>query len=196
MRFHPKHSILALALSAALVTGGCASFNGPDIIPGTTNASYVEANMGSPAEKVALADGSTVWFYPNQPYGRVTYAVTIGRDNIVRSYDQRLNEANLSRIVPDKSSMHDIRALFGPPYHVLRYPNRDGDSWEYNMYGGAGNVYWKILSIRFGADGLVKDVSMVDDPSDPRVQGFDRRGGGLGIGIGGGGGGFGFGFGF
>jgi hypothetical protein len=175
MHIRSKRSILALALSAALVSG-CASFNGPDIVPGATPAGYVEATLGSPAEKVALADGMTTWFYPNQPYGRVTYAVTIGPDNIVRSYEQRLTEANLSRIVIDKSTMHDIRALFGPPYHVLRYPNRDGDSWEYNMYGGAGNVYWKIMSIRFGADGLVKDVAVVDDPSDPRVQGFSGFG--------------------
>lgn len=174
----------ALCLGLAVLASGCASFSGPDIVPGASTAAYVEASMGPPAERIALADGTAVWFYPRQPLGRTTYAVTLGPDNIVRSFEQRLTENNLARIVIDKSNMNDIRALFGPPNQVLRYPNRDGDSWEYNMYGGAGDVYWKILSVRFGADGLVKDVSLVDDPSDPRVQGDGFRGSGFGFGFG------------
>ena len=180
MRIHPKRSILALALSAALVSGCATTLGGGEIVPGASTAAHVEAVMGQPMEKIALAGGETEWFYPRQPYGRTSYAVTLGPDNVVRSVEQRLNEKALARIVPDKSSMKDIRALLGPPYHVLRYPNRDGDSWEYNMYGGPGDVYWKILSVRFGADGLVKDVAMVDDPTDPRVQGGSFRGFGFG----------------
>lgn len=171
----------ALYMGLAVLASGCASFHGPDIVPGVSTAAHVEAGMGPPAEKLALAGGTTVWFYPRQPFGRATYAVTLGPDGIVRSFEQRLTEQNISRIVVDKSSMQDVRALFGPPGAVVRYPNRDGDSWEYNMYGGAGDVYWKILSVRFGSDDLVKDVALVDDPGDPRVQGDGFRGFGLGL---------------
>ena len=126
--------------------------------------------MGPPVEKVSLATGEVVWFYPRQPFGRLSYAVVLGADGIVRSVEQRLTEKNMQRIVPDSSTMQDVRALFGPPTAVVRYPNRDGDSWEYNMLGGPIND-WKILSVRFDEAGLVKDVSYVDDPTSPRLRG-------------------------
>ena len=129
--------------------------------------------MGPPAEKVSLSTGDTVWFYPNQPYGRVSYAVVLGADGIVRSVEQRLTEKSMQRIVPDSSTMQEVRALLGPPTAVVRYPNRNGDSWEYNMLGGPIND-WKILSVRFDQAGLVRDVSYVDDPDSPRLR---RRGG-------------------
>lgn len=157
----------------ALLVAGCASLGGADLVPGASTAAQVEVSMGPPAEKISLQNGEMVWFYPQQPYGRVSYAVVLGSDGIVRSVEQRLTEKSMQRIVPDSSTMQEVRALLGPPTAVVRYPGRDGDSWEYNMLGGPIND-WKILSVRFDQAGLVKDVSFVDDPDSPRLS--RRRG--------------------
>ena len=42
-------------------------------------------------------------------------------------------------IAVNKSTVNDVRTQFGPPNRVVRYPGRDGDSWEYNLRGGPGN---------------------------------------------------------
>jgi hypothetical protein len=151
------------ALAAALLLAACAT-QGPELVPGVSTAAEVEARMGPPAEKMLLSNGDTEWFYPNQPFGRVTYGAVFNPAGILRSFDQRLTEANLKYLVVGKTTAPEVRALLGPPYRVLRYPRRDGDSWEWNM--GPGSIdFWKQLSVRFDSAGVVADVSYIDDPA-------------------------------
>ena len=117
--------------------------------------------MGPPAEKVAVGDES-VWFYPRQPFGRVTYAVRIGPDNRVRGVEQRLVEDNIKKIQVGKTTTSDVRALFGPPYFTAYLPLKKYDSWEYKFF--PGHIYdWKVLYVQFSADGLAQEVLFMDD---------------------------------
>jgi hypothetical protein len=150
-------------LAVALLLAACAT-PGPDLFPGVSTGAEVQARMGPPAEAMTLASGDVQWFYPDQPFGRVSHAVLFGPDGRLKSVEQRLTEANLAKLVVGRTSMADVRALLGPPYRVVRYHARDGDSWEWNM--GPGPIdFWKQLSVRFDSRGIVADVSYIDDPA-------------------------------
>jgi hypothetical protein len=150
------------ALLALSMLAGCAttSYDGASLVPGSTPAAEVEATMGAPADKVSVG-ADTLWWYPRHP-GRLSYAVRVGADNIVKSVEQRLTEENLKHIQIGKTTSQDMRALMGPPYRVVRYPRRDGDSWEYKMMPGSLDD-WMVLSVRFDAAGVVKEVTYVAD---------------------------------
>lgn len=153
--------IAVLLLAAAL--GACATAL-PDPVPGVSTRDEVLARMGQPAERMALSNGDEEWFWPRQPYGRVTWAAVFDPGGMLKHFDQRLTEANLRYIVPGKTTAPEVRALLGPPWRILRYPRRDGDSWEWNM--GPGSIdFWKQLSVRFDAQDVVADVSYIDDPA-------------------------------
>ena len=56
--------------------------------------------MGTPAEKRQV--GAETWyFYPRQPYGRVTYVARVGPDGRLAGLEQRLTDANVAKIVPN-----------------------------------------------------------------------------------------------
>ena len=161
------------------VMAGCASigaFDGSSLVPGRSTAADVVATMGQPVEKVGVG-GDTLYWYPRQSeVSRASYAVRVGPDNIVKSVEQRLTDENLKKIVAGKTTQQDMRALMGPPFFVVRYPGNDGDSWEYKM--NPGNIQdWMVLSVRFDAAGVVRNVTYVadtardhDDDSGPSMR--------------------------
>lgn len=156
-------SLLSCAVLLAALLGACATGE-PPLVAGSSTRAEVEARLGPPAERLPLADGEEAWFWPDQPYGRVTWAAVFDAAGTLRRFEQRLTEANLKLLVPGKTTAAEVRSLFGPPYRILRYLNRDGDSWEWNM--GPGPIqFWKHLSIRFDAQGKVAEVTYIDDPA-------------------------------
>jgi len=166
MRFH---SSLRLLIVTGLVSG-CTSFNGYGLKPGSSTAADVQALMGVPAEKVAAANGDSVWYYPRQPTGLHTYAVRIGPDGVMRGIDQRLTEKNLQHLVPGVTTMKETRELLGPPWRSARNFLGDRDCWDYRMYNAAQIEY--NLSVQFSDDGLVREVVFLEDR---KVSGSSRR---------------------
>ena len=125
--------IVKFVLLAAFLLPGCASYNGAGLVPGTSRAGDVEALMGPPTEKIATADGDSVWYYPRSPAGFHTYAARISPDGALREFNQRLTEENLKYLVAGQSTTKETRALFGPPWRIIRFERqqRDGrNSWS------------------------------------------------------------------
>src|SRR5262245_8501937 len=108
-----------IALMAIGLLAGCASYDGRSLVPGQASSADTERVMGAPREKIALANGETVWFYPHGPAGRDTYAVTIAADGRVVSVEQRLTEAHFMKLVAGTSNQRDTRAIIGPPSRVI-----------------------------------------------------------------------------
>jgi hypothetical protein len=151
-------SVRTFTLVAALALAGCASFSGSSLVPGKSTAAEVEATMGAPAEK--MPDGAdSLWWYPRQPYGRASYAVRIGADNVVRSVEQRLTRQTIAQLRPGMSAK-DVRMWVGPPGSVTRMPRMERDIWEYRWR----DLEWMRLWVQFGYDGVVKEVLAMDDP--------------------------------
>jgi len=86
-------SLLLLVLAASLA--GCANFTA---VTSGMPAQQVQAKLGAPETVRKNADGSEVWEYPEGPYGRQTYMVTVGADRTVREVHQVLNDEYFSRV--------------------------------------------------------------------------------------------------
>ena len=87
----------AIAAIAAAILPGCDSVVLQDIRPGVTTAVEVRAKMGNPGFEFRNEDGSVTWEYSRQPAGVHCYMITLGPDQIVRSLDQVLTEANFAK---------------------------------------------------------------------------------------------------
>jgi len=152
---------LAIALLIAALSAGCASFDGRGLVPGQSRASDVESLMGPPAEKVALANGESEWFYPRQPYGRQSFAVRLGADGVLRSIEQRLTAENLMKLQAGARSSRDVRALLGPPWRGTHLDRQQREVWEYTLYSAdqkESNLY-----VQFSSDGILREVLMLRD---------------------------------
>jgi len=176
--FLPVPSSIALrrlALLALLSAAGCATLTGDELFPGSlyfagrnlapgkSTARDVEAALGAPAEKQPLGEGGDVWFYPSADQ-RHMYAVQLSADGVVRKVDQRLDEPNLARLVPDTSTKTSVRAFFGPPAEVQRQPILGQDIWVYKLYDGMAQKM--VLDLNFSADGILRRVGYARDPTE------------------------------
>ena len=151
----------AAGLALVFLTG-CASFG--SLVPGQTTAAQVEAALGAPDERQALADGGSVWFYAC-PVGRRTHAVTLDRAGVVRAHEERLTRENMDRLRAGDWNTARVRALFGPPHAVARLDRQMRDVWEYNW---TEVTDLRVLWVQFSYDGVVRELlEMHDFRTDP-----------------------------
>lgn len=160
-------------LAATWLLAGCSTFGGSHLVPGTSTAAEVEATMGVPAEKLAVAGGDNVWFYPGGRLLRETYAVRIGANGVVRSVEQRLTEENIKKIVPGTTTIQEVRALMGPPSHVAHYPLKQLNSWTYPMVPGS-ILDWMVLWVEHDDSGIVRSAVYTIDPERNSFSTDDR----------------------
>ncbi len=150
-----------LALHAlVLLAAGCASFSGKGLVPGQSRAGDVEALMGAPAERIALASGETLWFYPRMPFGRQTFAVRVGPDGVVRGVEQRLTAENIQKLRLGTTSDKEVRELLGPPWRVTHMQRLQREVWEYTTYNAVQEEF--ILYVQFSG-GVVREVLLLRD---------------------------------
>jgi len=157
-----KRSLLVL-LAAAAMASGCSSlsYSGRGLVPGKSDAKEVEALMGPPVERITVAGGDSVWFYPRNPFGLHTFAVRLNPQGIVQEVDQRLTMDNLAKLVPGVTTAGEVRALLGPPYEVSRLPRQQREVWSYRMDNGLFVEH--DLYVQFSADGLVRETILLKD---------------------------------
>lgn len=151
-----------IACGAAALVAACASYDGRGLEPGKSVARDVEALMGPPAEKLALAGGESVWFYPRNPFGRHTFAVRLAPDGTLRAVEQRLSEEYIAKLIPGVSTVKDVRELLGPPWKVRRFEHQERDSWEW--YVRVDHQDPRILVVQYSYDGVVREVMLLRDP--------------------------------
>jgi hypothetical protein len=138
-------------LLAGIFLAGCAA-NGVNLKPGVSDEAAVRADMGAPAETVALPGGGQAWFYPRGPLGRNTLRVELGPDGKLRQVEPVLDERNFDRIVNGKTTREDLHAMLGPPFYVWRVRGNE-TLWEYRYFWGADDP-WKLL-VSIGPSGIV-----------------------------------------
>lgn len=149
-------TLLILAVAAI---AGCAS-TGTQLVPGKSTAADVEREMGRPADRISVAGGDSVWYYP-RGMARATYAVRVGANGVVRDVSQVLTVANLAKLEPGKSTAADVKAILGPPFRITPMPRIQRDVWEYYMFQ---DTRAKITYVQLDPAGRVREVLEVDDP--------------------------------
>lgn len=163
--------IVLFALAAALL-GGCASYDGRGLVPGTSTAAEAEALMGPPAETRATADGGRVMVFPRAPLGRHTYAVAVGPDGRVRGVEQLLTWANTEKLLAGTTTRAQVRELLGPPGIVSRLPRQQREVWEYKwLHYDEKRILW----VQFSDDGIVREVLNMRDFAAEPPSGSRRR---------------------
>jgi len=151
--------LLAAALLAALA--GCAG-GGANLVAGQSTAADVEKALGRPAEKVTVAGGESVWFYPTAPNGTSTRAARMRADGTLIGVEERLAPEYWSKIVPGRTTSKEARELLGPPGSVTQSRATNGDAWTYKVL--AENRF-NYLTLSLSADGsTVSKVELILDP--------------------------------
>jgi hypothetical protein len=170
-------TLIVLCLAAALAA--CASFDGRGLMPGQSTAADVESVMGAPAEIRKMTNGETWYYYPRQPYGRMTFVARLAPDGRLLAVEQRLTDENIAKIIPNTTRAEQVRDLFGPPWSTMHVARMDRDIWTWHMkrYGDPGIPV--SLNVQMSPDGVVREVHIIDESS--RDRGVF---GGLGVGIG------------
>jgi hypothetical protein len=117
----------------------------------------VRALMGEPAERIEVAGGDTLWFYPRMPFGRQSFAVRLGPDGVVRAVDQRLTVENAHKLAPGTQA-GAVRELLGPPWRVARLSRQEREVWEYTMYDAAQDEFNLYVQL---SGGVVREVLLL-----------------------------------
>jgi hypothetical protein len=105
-----------------------------EIKPNISTAAEVRARLGNPGNEFPNPDGSVTWEYTRQPQGVDCYMITLGRDQIVLSMDQVLNDANYAQIREGMSPPEVLRQL-GTPANKVIYNNLQEEVWEWRIRG-------------------------------------------------------------
>jgi len=158
--------VLAIAFTALLT--GCVSYGGPALVPGQSTATDAEARLGEPAQQLKLANGDRALYFSRLPNGRAMYVVTVGPDGVMKSIEQRMNQASFARIVPNAWTRKEVSELLGPPGKVGRLERQQREWWEYRYAYG----YPRILYVQFSDDGVVREMV---DVADDEQRNFGRR---------------------
>jgi hypothetical protein len=164
--------LLSLIPIVALLAA-CASVDGYTLQPGESTAHDVEMVMGPPADRRAGPDGQTIYWYPQLPYGRASYAARIAPDGTLIAIEQRLVEDNIQQVVPGWSAAQ-VYDLLGPPYQPESYARSGRTSWTYPMrVQGYGYPKWFVVYLST-AEQKVVETYLMDDPTATR-RGIFRR---------------------
>ena len=174
-------SVLSLAKASSLFLGfllalaGCASFDGHNLVPGQSTVNDVVATMGQPADKRIGPNGETIYWYPQLPWGHASYAALIAPDGHLIHVEQRLTEANIKKILIDKTTMKEVHDLLGPPYMPERHDRMQRDIWTYPMRMPGHNLPKWFLVQMSTSDGVVRETYLMDDPNFTAKDGCCRR---------------------
>ena len=154
-----------------LLLASCAT--SPQLVPGQSTATDVEAKMGHAAEK-RVVGGETVYYYPELPWGYRSYAARVGADGRLIALEQRLTEENIGKVIRGKTTGAEVRDLLGPPWEPIHYERMDRDVWTYPMRIAADPTpKWFVVQV--ASDGIVRETFLFDDMNYNRWGGGRRR---------------------
>ena len=164
----------SLVLGLLLLLAACASFDGHNLVPGQSTVNDVVSTMGQPADKRIGPQGETIYWYPQLPWGHASYAALISPDGRLIRVEQRLTEANISRIVQGVSATQ-VRDLLGPPFEPGVYHPLEREIWTYPMrIQGASLPKWFVVQLSLD-DHTVRETYLMDDPNFTAKDGCCRR---------------------
>jgi outer membrane protein assembly factor BamE (lipoprotein component of BamABCDE complex) len=149
---------VAVAAITAAILPACDAFNLQELKPGISTAAEVRSRMGEPGMEYRNPDGSVTWEYTRQPQGIDCYMITIGSDQILRSVDQVLTEANIARIVAGMDR-DEVRRLLGAPGLKTTYPGSQEEVWDWRVAGALQTEEAHFHAHFDPATGLVRRTS-------------------------------------
>ena len=90
------------------------------------------ADLGEPAAKLTLQDGTERRFYTTGPAGTRTYRVDVSSAGKVLGTAQVLNEDSFQKIRAGMLAT-DVFASIGPPHSKMRFKATKTTAWDYHF---------------------------------------------------------------
>ena len=149
-------------LAAVSVLAGCAGFNN-HFQPGVTGQNEVQQEMGKPRAVLESSDGITIWQYPTNSEGLLTYIARFDSKGILLIFEQVLDDAHFAKIEIGKATNNEVSSLIGPPWRTIYFPRQQHTAWDYRFRDLWG--FRVEQSIVFDAAGVVvsKPQRRLDD---------------------------------
>ena len=111
--------------------GGCASYSGSGLKPGTATVADVESSMGVPGMVWKNSQGQVVQLaYPRGPAGYVTFMVFFDAAGKMQKIVQVLNEKYFAQ-VQIGSTQEQVLKILGPYRDTNVFSARDELDWNY-----------------------------------------------------------------
>ena len=144
-------------LAVALLSG-CAGFNPQQLRNGQT-LPEVQALLGAPTGRHALAAGAQRIEFARGPYGRETWMVDLGPDGRVTATAQVLDAAHFEQVTVGMSGAELLQLLGRPGARQSEWQQRQTWSWRYVTH----DCLWARVTL--GPDGKVlQGVALMPDP--------------------------------
>lgn len=158
---------MAVTLTVALMAG-CASYSGSGLQPGVSTGTDVRRIMGEPRTTCPLPQGGENWVYPRGPAGLHTYNAHVGKDGVLRSLENVLEDSGFAKVVKGKSTKEDVLCLFGPPIEEVYFKARNELVWDYRFRDNWG--YVSRYHVLFNDAGIVTGTLQIREavPGDDR----------------------------
>lgn len=143
-------ALLGLANLAA-----CDAYKLQQLQPGVSTAAEVRQQFGEPEMRWRNADGSQTWEFSRQPAGTECFMVTLDSDDILRSIEQVLTDANFARIQPGMNA-DEVRRILGKPARSTPLQLKGEIVQEWRIGAGIGSSGDdEFFTVNFNQDGRV-----------------------------------------
>ncbi|WP_130390668.1 hypothetical protein [Cupriavidus agavae] len=170
LRFpHARRWAAALLLAATM--SGCATLapvnTGLKLVGQPQSA--VQATFGKPTDVYQLADGTTRWFYSEQPLGEYSYAADFDREGRLTNFRQMLTTAELYKAKINVWTKQDVLEHFGAPREPNQYyPRLKREAWSYRFLHE--DQWYSMFNFMFDDAGVLRQTLITPDPLRDRAE--------------------------
>ncbi len=133
---------------------------GSDLSPGRSTEKDVRRSMGKPTLVRKSADGGQVLWYSKLPHGRENWAARLNSKGVLVSFDQRLTDANIAKIRPDKTTASQVSDLLGPPFRKVKNAFNNRVVWDYQL---RPRPEPQTFYVEVSPDGVVRKAYKLND---------------------------------
>lgn len=142
------------ALLTAIGLPGCDYVNVKELQPGVSTAVEVRQRFGPPQHEWRNEEGSVTWEYSRQPEGAECYMITIGRDQVLQSIEQVINEQTFARVERGMTP-EQVRRMLGRPASSQYFQLKQETVWEWLMERGSTHNDPTYFTVSFNPEGRV-----------------------------------------
>ena len=121
--------------------------------------------LGNPTTELSTPNGK-ILIYSRGPFGKHTYFVYLNHDNVVKKWQQVLDEKNFTQIKPGQHRS-DVIATIGESKDMFELARNRGYVWNYRYE----NPHCLWFQVEFSIDNTVRST-MFSKPPECRVKGL------------------------
>lgn len=140
-----------------VLLAGCVSYGPNDLMLGNNREQVIQL-LGPPSAELTRPSGK-IMMYPRGPFGKHTYFVYLGSDNVMEHWAQVLHEKNFARITPGMVR-DEVVSIIGESKDTFGLARNRGYVWNYRYENP--HCFW--FQIEFTSDDIVRSTGYSKPP--------------------------------